>query len=115
MKFLLVVTGIALLAACGSSSKSSSGGSATQTLSITITKNGCPPPATAKAGKTKFTVTNNGAGNISEVELMSGSKIVGEKEDLAPGLTGSFTVTLQPGAYTTKCPGGQGGTLTVSS
>ena len=33
-------------------------------------------------------------------------RILGEVENLTPGLSGSFSITLKPGTYTTACPGG---------
>lgn len=62
--------------------------------------------AEAKAGPVTFSVTNSGATAITEVELMSRNRILGEKENLAPGLpTVSFTVTLGGGNYQVYCPG----------
>jgi iron uptake system component EfeO len=43
---------------------------------------------------------------VSELEVLSGSRILGEKENLVAGLSGSFTLDLQPGQYTLSCPGG---------
>lgn len=58
------------------------------------------------AGPVTFTVANTNAPGISEVELLRGERIVGEKEDLAPGLDPvSFTVTLGGGSYQLYCPG----------
>lgn len=60
----------------------------------------------AKAGPVTFTVTNESATGISEFELLSGNKIIGEKENLAPGLPeASLTLTLDGGDYTVYCPG----------
>lgn len=62
--------------------------------------------ATAAAGPVTFTVTNASSTAITEVELQSDLKIIGEKENLAPGLpASSFTVTLTGGTYTVYCPG----------
>lgn len=61
---------------------------------------------TAPAGPVTFTVTNSGATSVTEVELLSENRILGEKENLAPGLPPvSFTVTLGGGAYQVFCPG----------
>jgi iron uptake system component EfeO len=61
---------------------------------------------TAKAGPTTFTVKNVSSTAISEVELQSDERIIGEKENLAPGLGAvSFTVTLTGGKYQVYCPG----------
>jgi iron uptake system component EfeO len=61
---------------------------------------------TAKAGPVTFTVKNVSSTAISEVELLSDERILGEKENLAPGLGAvSFTVTLTGGKYNVFCPG----------
>jgi iron uptake system component EfeO len=61
---------------------------------------------TAKAGPVTFTVKNASSTAISEVELLSNERILGEKENLAPGLAAvSFTVTLTGGKYQVYCPG----------
>ncbi|WP_199178612.1 iron uptake system protein EfeO [Acidimangrovimonas sediminis] len=60
----------------------------------------------AKAGPITFTVTNKTATAITEVELQSDNRILGEKENLAPGLPAvSFTLTLGGGKYQLYCPG----------
>ncbi|XBS71443.1 iron uptake system protein EfeO [Acerihabitans sp. KWT182] len=60
----------------------------------------------AKAGPVTFAVTNKTATAITEVELQSDNRILGEKENLAPGLpTVSFTLTLDGGDYQIYCPG----------
>jgi len=61
---------------------------------------------TAKAGPITFTVKDVSSTAISEVELQSDERILGEKENLAPGLAAvSFTVTLTGGKYQVYCPG----------
>ena len=61
---------------------------------------------TAKAGPVTFTVKNVSSTAISEVELLSNERILGEKENLAPGLGAvSFTATLTGGQYKIFCPG----------
>jgi iron uptake system component EfeO len=102
---------VVLSAACGSSSKSSS----SNKVDVKITSKGCEPATlTLPPGETTFVVTNDGAASITEFELKRGDKIVGEKENLTPGLSGDFTVTLKPGEYETECPGGQSGKVIVS-
>jgi len=62
--------------------------------------------AKAAAGPVTFTVENVSSSAITEVELQSDLKILGEKENLAPGLpAASFTVTLDGGDYTLYCLG----------
>ena len=55
------------------------------------------PQTGAVAGPATFEVQNDGAEAISEFELLDGERIVGEVENLAPGLSGRFSVTLEPG------------------
>ena len=60
---------------------------------------------TAPAGPITFTVTNESATSLIEVELLSNNRILGEKENLAPGLPSvSFTLTLGGGTYQIYCP-----------
>ena len=115
----IVVTAAALLlVACGSNDDESSGASAgVKQVAVKLTDAGCEP-ATMKlnAGRTEFKVTNGGTGRVSEFEVLDGSRILGEKENLVAGLSGSFTVNLKPGQYSISCPGGKTaatGTLAV--
>src|SRR5690348_12429798 len=95
----------ALLVACGDDDDASSAGA--QNIAITLTDDGCSPTAIeAKAGAITFEVTNKGGDAVTEFEVMDGGRIVGEVENISPGLNGHFTVNLAAGGYTTKCPGG---------
>jgi iron uptake system component EfeO len=76
------------------------------TVKVEINDDGCPAKITTKAGPTTFKVSNTGSGDVSEFEVLSGDRIIGEKENIAPGLNGEFSLTLKPGKYSTKCPGG---------
>ncbi|MBP2411394.1 iron uptake system component EfeO [Arthrobacter stackebrandtii] len=65
-----------------------------------------PDFATAPAGPVTFTVANKDASGVSEVELLSDKRILGERENIIPGLKAvSFTVTLPGGQYQLYCPG----------
>lgn len=107
-----------LLVACGSDDSSdNAAGSNTKQVEVKLTDAGCEP-ATMKldAGRVEFKVTNGGTGRVSEFEVLSGARILGEKENLVAGLSGSFTVNLKPGQYSLACPGGKTaatGVLTV--
>jgi iron uptake system component EfeO len=112
---------LVLLAACGNSEPAPPGAkqaaSGPKAVEVKLTDAGCDP-ATLKldAGRTTFKVTNAGTGRVSELEVLSGQRILGEKENLVAGLSGSFTLDLQPGEYTISCPGGTSsatGVLTV--
>lgn len=62
----------------------------------------------AKAGPVTFRVTNETSTAITEVELLNNNRIMGEKENLAPGLpTVQFTLTLGGGEYQVYCPGAE--------
>jgi iron uptake system component EfeO len=76
------------------------------TVQVVLTNDGCTPsPTGVLAGPVTFTIRNVGGDRVTEVELMRGDLIVGEKENLAPGLSGSFSVTVAAGDYQLYCPG----------
>jgi iron uptake system component EfeO len=121
-----VLAGVAIaalvLSGCSTSSTPTSGGTSSGTdvakvvggasqVAVTLASTGgkdvCTLGSTsAKAGPVTFTATNKNSTAISEVELLSDQRILGEKENLAPGLGSvSFTVTLTGGKYQIYCPG----------
>ncbi len=112
---LAVVAGVS---ACGSSSSSSASAGAqsnvkaattgdAHTANITISAAaGCRSDRTSfAAGPVSFKITNTDATAVSEVELLGGERIVGEKENIPPGFTGSFAVSVDAGSYQLYCPG----------
>jgi FTR1 family protein len=105
----IVLTSAALLlVACGSDDNKSAGSAGAKQVAIKLTDAGCEPASLKlDAGRTEFKVTNSGTGRVSEFEVLSGSRILGEKENLVPGLSGSFTINLKPGEYSVACPGGK--------
>ncbi|MCI9887379.1 peptidase M75 family protein [Micrococcales bacterium 31B] len=71
--------------------------------------------ASAPAGPITFTVVNESSTAVSEFELLNNLKILGEKENLAPGLPAvNFTVTLGGGDYSIYCPGADPETTTFT-
>ncbi|GAA2033685.1 iron uptake system protein EfeO [Catenulispora yoronensis] len=66
------------------------------------------------AGQVTFEITNKDATAVSEIELQSGQRIIGEKENLPPGFSGSFSVTVEAGSYTLYCPGSGQPTRTIT-
>ncbi|ONH30217.1 iron uptake system protein EfeO [Pseudofrankia asymbiotica] len=98
-------------AACGSdSSDSDTADGGKQTVAVTITPQGCTAdPATIPAGPTTFKIANKDADAITEVELLNGDTILGEKENLTPGLSGTFSLNVKEGKYQLYCPGAEGG------
>jgi iron uptake system component EfeO len=102
------------LAACGGSSSSGSTAAApssstdAHTAAVTISAaKGCSPNRTSfAAGPLNVNITNTDATAVSEVELLGdGERIIGEKENLPPGFSGSFAVSVPAGTYSLYCPG----------
>ncbi|HJQ42991.1 MAG TPA: iron uptake system protein EfeO [Jatrophihabitantaceae bacterium] len=86
------------------------------TVEVTAAK-GCTPDRTEfRAGGITFDVTNKDATAVTEIEVFDGDRIIGEKENLPPGFSGSFTITASAGTYTLYCPGArvENVTLTVT-
>jgi iron uptake system component EfeO len=108
-------TATLLVAGCGNSDDAPAGAAK---LSFKLTDAGCDPAqASAPAGPVTFEVTNDGAASVTELEVLDGDTILGERENLSDGLSGSFTLTLDGGDYTLYCPNGDSaerGTLTIS-
>jgi iron uptake system component EfeO len=67
-----------------------------------------------------ISAVNNGTARTDEIELKNADGIIlGERENLAPGISGEFTLTLQPGRYVVLCTfqneqRDDAGTLTVT-
>jgi iron uptake system component EfeO len=105
---------LVVLTGCGSKSDADKVGS--KRVEVTFTDEGCPASLEVPAGPTTFVVTNGGGGAVSEFEILDGQKVLGEVENVAPGVPGEFSLTLRPGSYVTYCPGGsrtERGKLTV--
>jgi iron uptake system component EfeO len=114
VEVLAAAASVAVLAAgCSSThgktaSDASKGTAKPAVVTIDLTPGGCAPrPAKAPAGQIDFSVANKGAGKVSEAELRTSdlSKILGEQENLSPGLSGGFTLEVEPGRYVINCPG----------
>jgi iron uptake system component EfeO len=96
-----VIAPVALSSPVGADAKQS-------TVTIALTPQGCTPkPATVATGQIQFNVENKNAGEVSEAELRTSnlSHILGEQENLTPGLSGGFALVVQPGKYIVNCPG----------
>jgi iron uptake system component EfeO len=106
-----------VVAACGSSRETGSAPGATN-LAFEISDAGCDPAeAEAPAGPVNFEVSNDGSSSVTELEVMQGDSILGERENISPGLSASFSLNLEQGEYTIYCPNGsevERGTLTVT-
>jgi iron uptake system component EfeO len=119
VRVTLLVAALGALAlfvsACGSSDDAAPADATA--MSFKLTDAGCDPHnAKAPAGPINFEIENDGSGSVTELEILDGETILGEKENLTEGLTGSFALTLEEGEYILRCNGGEeeDGTLTVT-
>lgn len=105
---LILLPAVALLGLAGcSSSTSSAEGSAQAGTTVAVTSTGttCDLSAnTAPAGPVTFQVQNNGS-DVTEFYLYQadGTTIVGEVEDVTPGLTRDMAVEVTAGSYVAAC------------
>lgn len=116
----MVAAAALALSACGSNGDAAKGAPSSEptgaangihTVNVTLAddsgQDACAlDTTTVPAGPVTFKVTNSSAPGVTEMELLKDQRIVGEKENLAPGLDPvSFTVTLDGGKYQIYCPG----------
>ncbi len=100
---LIALAGLAV-AGCAKDKTDGAAAGATK-VTIELTDDGCAPsPASVAAGPVTFEITNKNASKVTEAELMQNDIIVGEKENLAPGLSGTFSLHLNAGTYQVYCP-----------
>jgi len=102
----LALTGCSSTTSKSATSKDAAGGRTdARTVRVILSNDGCTAdPATISAGPVTFTLKNDGGSSVSEAELVLGTKILGEKEGLTPGLSGKFSLDLEPGRYEMYCP-----------
>lgn len=108
----VAVVAAALLASCSGSD----GPDAAASLTVTSTADECTLSATeAPAGSIAFQVANEGD-DTTEFYVLSedGSDVLGEVENIGPGLSRTLEVELEEGTYTTSCkPGMKGDGITA--
>lgn len=110
LAFVVLVAGAsaALLAACGSDPSTQAEGA---TINVTSTDDACMTDATqAPAGTLRFVVQNTGT-QATEVYVLSGdgNDILGEVEDIGPGLSRDLRVDAVAGDYKVRCKPGMAG------
>jgi iron uptake system component EfeO len=114
---LIVVPVLALTTACQKvvtdAGSDSGGGSDNRTVNVTIADAGCSAePTSIQAGPATFKVANDEAKTVNEAELINeAGRILAERENLSPGLSGSFSLNLDAGDYSIYCPGAQNETV----
>jgi iron uptake system component EfeO len=116
MRFVLpaaLLVAVPVLAACTqnatTSNSAAAGGSGP--ISVTSTDSSCTVSNDkAPAGPVSFTVDNGGS-KVTEFYLYSadGKRIIGEVENIGPGLQGKLTVTAEEGDYLAACKPGMAG------
>ncbi|WP_221177012.1 iron uptake system protein EfeO [Nocardioides pocheonensis] len=126
MKILPTAAACALLAvpltACSlTQSNKSDGAEGSGPITVTSSATACELSSTkAGSGRVTFRIKNTGS-KVTEFYLYAedGKRIVGEVENIGPGLTRDLVVSVAPGTYVTACkPGMEGdgirGKLTVT-
>jgi iron uptake system component EfeO len=115
MRFVLPVAALVtvpLLGACTSNTTDTSDpAGAGGPVTVTSADDSCTVSTdTAPAGNLTFAVTNSGS-KVTEFYLYSadGKRIVGEVENIGPGLQGKLIVTADEGTYQTSCRPGMAG------
>jgi iron uptake system component EfeO len=110
MRHPVIVTGIAALVALSACTSNTNDGS-TESLAVTSTADACQMSDTAApSGKVVFEVTNGGS-DVTEFYLLAddGLRIIGEVENIGPGITRNLVVRASPGDYFTACKPGMVG------
>lgn len=103
-----------LLSACTDNAPGTStpGASAdARAVAVKATDTACTLSATtAPAGKLHFSITNGGT-KVNEFYLLGadGARVVGEMEDISPGVSRELSVVVAAGTYTTACKPGMSG------
>jgi iron uptake system component EfeO len=109
------VVGLPLLAACTDNAPTETPGAATsanpRALTVQATESECKLSATsAPSGTVTFAVTNGGS-KVTEFYLYAadGKRIVGEVENIGPGITRELVLKIKPDNYITACKPGMSG------
>ncbi|GAY12637.1 iron uptake system protein EfeO [Pseudonocardia sp. N23] len=111
----LVSAGLLAAGCSDSSQQASPGDPAPAAVTIEISDSGCGPrPAIVPSGPVNFAVTNAASVKVTEAEIQSGGKILGEKENITAGLDGAFSLRMEPGTYSVYCPGAAKDTWTFT-
>ncbi|GLW31129.1 iron uptake system protein EfeO [Actinoplanes regularis] len=96
-----------LLTACGDKKSDDAAGDGAGKIAVAASDTECKVErATSAAGAVTFTIANKGS-KINEFYVYAtGDRIMGEIENIAPGLTRELIVELPAGAYETACKPG---------
>jgi iron uptake system component EfeO len=105
-----------LLAGCTDNAPAGNTGNATadadpRALTVQATDSECKvSAASAPSGTLTFAVTNGGS-KVTEFYLYGedGKRIIGEVEDIGPGISRELVLKVEPGNYITACKPGMAG------
>ena len=101
---------LALLAACGGGSAEGSGAGTADDIAVVATDTTCDVDASElDAGTHQFTVTNTGSSVTEFYVYAEGDRIMGEVENIAPGVARTLLVELPAGDYQAACKPGMVG------
>lgn len=101
MRLVLVAVAALGLVGCSSSTDEAT------PVAVNSGTNSCEvTPTMAKAGTVVFSVQNTGSATTEFYLYGSGDAIVGEVEDIGPGVARDLVVEVQEGTYTTACKSG---------
>jgi iron uptake system component EfeO len=98
------------LAACGGGVAKTTDAARNGKIAVVATDSECKVARTAAgAGTVHFTVTNQGSKVTEFYVYAAGDRVMGEVENIAPGVTRELLVELGAGAYETTCKPGMVG------
>jgi iron uptake system component EfeO len=108
---LAVLAALVSVTGCTSNTNSASTADARQSIKVTSDRASCTASAsTARSGTVTFEVQNKGS-EVTEFYLLAadGLRIVGEVENIGPGISRNLIVRAAPGEYFTTCKPGMKG------
>lgn len=108
---LALMAAVAALTSAACTDNNASKESAKGAIEVTSTEEACELSATtAESGNLAFEVTNKGS-RVTEFYLLGEDRlrIVGEVENIGPGITRRLVLTAPPGKYATACKPGMTG------
>ncbi|MBC7631683.1 iron uptake system protein EfeO [Aeromicrobium sp.] len=110
MKSSIAAVGVLTIAAISLSACAKESTSASGALTVNATDSGCKVSATKlDAGPSTFKVTNNGSKVTEFYIYANGDRIMGEVENIGPGLSRNLVIDLPKGSYHGVCKPGMVG------
>jgi len=109
---LVGLTGLTALtlAACGGGEASSAGSAGADDIAVAATDDACDVASSdLEAGVHQFTVTNTGSKVTEFYVYADGDRVMGEVENIAPGVARELRIELPAGDYETACKPGMVG------